>query len=124
MDTLHILKPASYRGMFYHHRNSINIHLLKDCISKGDGTPVQLEDLKITDDMTRYKPVPAFTYNAAVFPPYGDTKHHWYITTYSGLFSRSVISLITNSKEEILGNLMGLMNSIFRLYLILHNNNI
>ena len=74
---------------------------LRDCISKGDGTPVQLEDLECTRNMERYRQgVPAFRYNAAVFPPYGDTKHHWYIET-----SHKHVSLITNSKQEILNDI-------------------
>ena len=57
-----------------------------------------LSDLECTDNMERYRQsVPAFGYNAAVFPPYGDTKHHWYINT-----SHKHVSLITDSKEEIL----------------------
>ena len=78
---------------------------LKDCISKGDGTPVQLVDLIYTGNMERYKQsVPVFTYNPAVFPPYGDTVHHWFIITYGPSFilhKLSLQSLITNSKEEI-----------------------
>ena len=43
----------------------------------------QLKYLRCTDNMQRYRQsVPAFRYNAAVFPPYGDTIHHWYIRTY------------------------------------------
>ena len=68
-----------------------------DCISRGDGTPVQLEDLRCTDNMERYRQsVPAFRYHAAVFPPYGDTKHHWFIR-----IPYKYVSLITDSKEEI-----------------------
>ena len=49
--------------------------------------------------MKRYEQsVPAFRYNAAVFPPYGDTKHHWYIRTFKPY---KHVSLITDSKEEI-----------------------
>ena len=77
----------------------MNNSILKECISKGDGTPVQLEDLRCTNNMRRYRQsVPAFTYNAAVFPPYGDTKHHWYIRTVDPY---KHVSLITNSKVEI-----------------------
>ena len=76
-----------------------NNKTLKDCIRKGDGTPVQLEDLYCTDYMERYRQsLPAFRYNAAVFPPYGDTKHHWCIRTFDP--SRHV-SLILNSKRKI-----------------------
>ena len=71
---------------------------------KGDGTPVQLENLKCSDNMERYiQSVPAFRYNAAVFPPYEDTKHtihHWYITT-----PYKHVSLITDSKQEILDDI-------------------
>ena len=44
-----------------------------------------------------WRDIPAFTYNAAVFPAYGDTKHHWYITT-----PDKHVSLITDSKEDLL----------------------
>ena len=50
--------------------------------------------------MERYRQsVPAFTYNAAVFPPYGDTIHHWYIISYG---PDKHVSLIIDSKEDIL----------------------
>ena len=79
--------------------NNNNARVLKDCIRKGDGTPVQLEDLECTNNMERYRQsVPAFRYNAAVFPPYGDTKHHWYIRILDPV---KHVSLITDSKEEI-----------------------
>ena len=49
--------------------------------------------------MERYRQsVPAFRYNAAVFPPYGDTIHHWFISTDD---PDKHVSLITDSKEEI-----------------------
>ena len=49
--------------------------------------------------MERYRQsVPAFKYNAAVFPPYGDTKHHWYIERFG---PDKHVSLITDSKAEI-----------------------
>ena len=78
--------------------------MLKDCISKGDRTPVQLgQYLVCTNNMERYRQsVPVFTYNAAVFPPY-DTKHHWYIRAlYAKGGSNNYMSLITNSQKEIL----------------------
>ena len=54
--------------------------------------------------MERYKQsVPAFGYNVAVFPPNGDTKHHWYIRTYRcNTNSYKHVSLIKDSKEKIL----------------------
>ena len=68
--------------------------------SKGDGTLVQLEDLECTDNMERYRQsVPAFRYNATVFSPYGDTEHHWHITTVG---PDKHVSLITDSTEDIL----------------------
>ena len=108
--TLDIPVPTEARDMFYraHVRDIIviahfydnNARVLKDCISKGDGTPAQLEGLECSYNMERYRQsVPAFRYNAAVFPPYGDTKHHWYIRTFNPV---KHVSLITNSKEEIL----------------------
>ena len=78
---------------------AVTNNTLEDCIRKGDGTPAQLEDLECTDNMERYRQsVPAFRYNAAVFPPYGDTINHWCIRT-SGPYK--LVSLITDSKEDI-----------------------
>ena len=93
--------PRSLRYICYSTwDNSKNRRNLKDCISKGDGTPAQLEDLHCSNNKERYRlRVPAFRYNAAVFPPYGDTKYHCYIKTYN---PDKLISLITGSKEEIL----------------------
>ena len=103
--TLNIPEPTAERYMYYRAHviynfsyNSNNARVL-DCIRKGDGTPVQLVHLDCSDNMKRYRQsVPAFRYNAAVFPPYGDTKHHWYIRT---LDPSRHVSLITDSKEEI-----------------------
>ena len=44
--------------------------------------------------------IPAFRYNAAVFPPYGDTKHHWFIKIYRP-YERVLLSFVTDSKEKI-----------------------
>ena len=92
MRTLHVLlQPHNYNK---------STRVLRDCISKGDCTPVQLKELYCSVNMERYRQtVPAFRYNAAVFPPYGDTKHHWYIRTYD---PDRHVSLITNSKQEVL----------------------
>ena len=97
IKTLFVAREARNNYIFYCCNN--NKHVLRDCISKGDGTPVQLVDLHCSDNMERYKQsVPAFRYNAAVFPPYGNTKHHWFIRTVD---SYKYVSLITDSKEEI-----------------------
>ena len=103
MRTLDIPKPTTkcsmgYRADAYNNTLRDNERNLKDCIRKGDGTPAQLEYLKCSNNMERYRQsVPAFRYNAAVFPPYGDTIHHWFISTYN-----DHVSFITDSKEEIL----------------------
>ena len=99
-ETLDIPKPT-LRVMCYwcssYDNYSNNARVLEDCISKGDGTPAQLEELRCTDNMERYRQsVPAFTYNAAVFPPYGDTIHQWYISTFGPV---KHVSLITDSKK-------------------------
>ena len=111
MTTLDIPEPTARRVMYYRARVweplddpsfDYNKRILKDCISKGDGTPVQLEDLYCSNNMERYtQSVPAFTYNTAVFPPYGDTIHHWCITTF--VPSRHV-SLIADSKAVYINN--------------------
>ena len=99
VETLDIPVPTTARYMCYSTYLCSNItRILKDCISKGDGTPAQLVYLECTGNMKRYRQsVPAFRYNAAVFPPYGDTKHHWCISTVD-----KHASLITDSKEDIL----------------------
>ena len=96
----------SVRGhaMWYSGSEGNNKFILINCI-RGDGigtpSPVQLRNLEYTKNMDNYKQsVPAFTYNAAVFPPYGDTKHHWSI--YKIFPFQQHISFITDSKEEIL----------------------
>ena len=100
METLNIpaTEPARYIRYRAHILDEIPDKLfLRDCISKGDGTPVQLEELWCSGNMERYRQsVPAFRYNTAVFPPYGDTIHHWYIST-----PYNHVSLITDSREEI-----------------------
>ena len=117
MRTLDIPAPTVTRVMYYNiyrcaartnnnyttlkdtHINLRYNSTLEDCIRKGDGTPAQLKDLYCTKNMKRYRQsVPAFRYNAAVFPPYGDTKHHWYIETFN---PDELVSLITDSKQEI-----------------------
>ena len=110
IKTLDIPKPTARREMCYTDsystslltvRSSNNKRNLKDCISKGDGTPAQLVGLYSTDNMERYRQsVPAFRYDAAIFPPYGDNKHHWYIRT-----PYNHVSLITDSKQEILDDI-------------------
>ena len=102
METLDIPAPTTSCYIFYGiSGNNNNKRNLKDCISIGDGSPVQLEDLECSNNMERYRQsVPAFRYNTAVFPPYGDTKHHWFITIYSDNYT--LVSIITHSKEEIL----------------------
>ena len=97
--TLDIPEPTASLRMYYSTwDNKNNRRILEDCISKGDGTPAQLEGLYCSDNMERYRQsVPAFTYNAAVFPTYGDTKHHWFIQT-----PDKHVSLIADSKEELL----------------------
>ena len=103
-ETLDIPAPTAPTRYMYYYRAYHN-SILKD------GTPVVqvlLEDLYCSDNMERYRQsVPAFTYNAAVFPPYGDTKHHWYITT-----PYKHVSLIADSKQEIcnyISNTIGIL---------------
>ena len=93
--TLDIPAPTVARVMYY---IGYDKRILKDYISEGDVTQAQLHNLSCTNNMKRYRQsVPAFRYNAAVFPPYGDTKHHWYIST-----ADKHVSLIIDSKEDIL----------------------
>ena len=96
-ETLYIPEPARSNSIYKNCSNSKR--LLRGCIRKGDGTPVQLEPLQCSDDLERYRQsIPAFRYNAAVFPPYGDTIHHWCISTSR---PHKFASLIADSKEDI-----------------------
>ena len=110
--TLSIPEPTRSRYIYYDIDNDSLVH---DSISKGDGTPVQLKDSNwrySERDMERYiQRIPAFTYNTAVFPPWGDAKHHWYATTTSkqrAMFifpfddSSTHLSLLTDSTNQIL----------------------
>ena len=83
IKTLDIPAPTAVRYMYYSTwNNSTMFNRIRAPISRGDGTPVQLKDLWCSDNMESYRQsVPAFRHNAAVFPPYGDTKHHCYIRT-------------------------------------------
>ena len=94
MTKLNIPEPIAARNMYY-----MDLAGITKCISEGDGKPLQLKDLKYTDNMKRYgESVAAFTYNADVYPPYGDTKHHWYI---KAVGPNKHLSLIADSREEI-----------------------
>ena len=100
--TLDIPAPTTsgYIAFYRTWDNKNNKGILEDCISTGDGTPAQFVSLYCTQNMQRYrKGLPPFRDNAAVFPPYGDTKYHYYIKTYD---PDKHISLITDSKEELL----------------------
>ena len=103
IKTLDIPEPTTTRFVYYIINSEYNKRILKDCISKGDGTPAQLEGFGCSNNMERYRQsVPVFRYNAAVFPPFGDTKHHWYINIRAPVHSGNYMSLITNSQKEIL----------------------
>ena len=76
----------------------INQRALYDFINEGDGEPKQLFWVN-----SGKEDEPAFTYNAAAFPPYGDTKHHFYISTVKNhIFMDKYVSFIIDSKEDIL----------------------
>ena len=78
---------------------------LFDCIRKGDGTPVRFSDLRCSNNMKKYRQfIPGFTYNDTTISPYGDAKCHWYIRTW---YPYTFMSLITNSKEEVLHDING-----------------
>ena len=125
IKTLDIPERTATRYMCYRiWGNSYNERILEDCISKGDGTPAQLEYFNsyCSDNMERYEQsVPAFRCNASVFPPYvfppyvfppyGDTKHHWYIRTCC-CNTLGYVSLITNSKEEMFNDIDNAWNYI------------
>ena len=83
IETLEIPRDTVSRDIFYssyYKKNINNYSSLMNCISEGDCTQAPLQNLNCTNNMERYRQsVPAFSYNAAEFPPYGDTRHHWYI---------------------------------------------
>ena len=100
MKTLNIPTPTAEHDIYYSTwGNDNNKLVLKNCIN---GKSARLERLKCTKNMQRYEQsVPDFTYNDTAFPPFGDTKHHWYISKYLAKHSDHV-SFITNSKNELL----------------------
>ena len=100
IKTLVIPRPTASRYLYYdnYKYRKHNRRILKECISQGDGTLAQLEDLRCTNNMEIYRQS-VFRYNPAVFPPYGDIKYHWFIRTYTPC---KHVSLITNSKDEVL----------------------
>ena len=103
--------PTALRINYIYYSSNYNRRVLRDCVSKGNGTPVQFKDFVCSNNMERYRQsVPAFRYNAAVFPPYGDTKHHWYIRIVG---PDKHVSLIPDSKEEI----SNYINNAFAFYL-------
>ena len=107
METLDVPKPKTSRCIYYNMDgySHDNKRILEDCIRDGDGTSAQLKGLVCSDNMQRYKRiVPAFSYNDAVFPPYGNTKHHWFINTHRHSIFKFV-SFIGDSKEEILDHI-------------------
>ena len=96
------------RKRFYHfcdHDNN-NLIALKQCIEEGDGTELTLptNDIENSYDMEVYKDnMPVFRYNTAIFPPYGEVTDHWYLLFSNQVSSFSMVSLITESQQDILG---------------------
>ena len=85
---------------------SDNTSILRDCIEKGDGTPINLPriDLKYSDGMAKYaESVPAFRYNPNVVPQYGNIEGHWFILTENNDY----LSFITKSQKHILKYISG-----------------
>ena len=88
---------------------------LKECIRKGDGTPLPLpvEALHCTENMAKYKKkTTTFSYNPNDVPSYGKSGH-WYLVgvlkgefpssySYDRKFIHIFISLIANTQNEIL----------------------
>ena len=99
-----------YSHQFYCDRGTYNVNnliALMKCIEKGDGTELTLpiNRISIMMDMTlSVKMMPEFTYNTAVFPPYGASTGHWYLefSNENTTESASMVSLITESQQDIL----------------------
>ena len=81
-------------------RNEYNLNLLKECIRTMSYAPVQLTDIKCSDNMNIHtQDLPAFRYTPALCPPYGHINHHWFIRTTN---PTRHVSFIIDSMEELL----------------------
>ena len=82
-----------------------NLITLKPCIEEGDGA-----DLTLPTDIIRNSPgmevyrhnMPVFRYNTAIFPPYGGIPGQWYMAFCNEDHSHNVLSLTTESQQNIL----------------------
>ena len=101
------LGEYSVRRYFCYKSNPNLVSQLKECIQKGDGTPViPAAPVHCTDNMAQYKEsVPAFRYNPAVVPPYITNNGHWYIVCQqyedNVVTKHNFISFITDTQQYI-----------------------
>ena len=100
------LGECSENRYFCYKSNHNLVSQLKECIQKGDGTPViPATPVHCTDNMAQYKElVPAFRYNPAVVPPYITNNGHWYIVYQykdNVVTKHNFISFITDTQQYI-----------------------
>ena len=92
--------------LFYCYKgDNKNLIALKQCIEKGDGTELTFptNHIRNTQNMAVYKHnMPVFRYNTAIFPPYGVIPGHWYLLFNYWSYGFSMVSLITESQQDIL----------------------
>ena len=105
IESLKLGKCSENRYFCYKSNHNL-VSQLKECIQKGDGTPViPATPVHCTDNMAQYKEsVPAFRYNPAVVPPYITNNGHWYLLCQykdNGVTKYNFISFITDTQQYI-----------------------
>ena len=108
MAKLDIPKPTTPRYMYYDFYGESYKCNLAEFILVGDGKPACLHmRLQCSDDVNwrAYKnSMPKFRciYEDNVFPPYGFTEHHWYMSAYGTV---KFLSFITDYQDEIISSI-------------------
>ena len=95
---------STYLCYYCDHDNK-NLIALKQCIEKGDGIELTFptNHIRNAQKMALYKyNMPVFRYNTAIFPPYGVSSGHWYLSFCNEEDSSKMVSLITESQQKIL----------------------
>ena len=101
---------------YYFDKYNNNLSALKQCIEEGDGTTLILPSRAITyvgmeahKMETVIEKMSGFSYNPALFPPYGETDGYWFLffrynaDSDSGRdFNFSMVSLITEYQQDVL----------------------
>ena len=97
-------KDTKYLYCYCNHKGE-NMIVLTQCIEKGNGADLifPINHIEYTQNMAVYgQNMPVFRYNTAMFPPYGVSNGHWYLVFYYENDTFSMVSLITESQQDLL----------------------